>query len=118
MQAAAGGQVETARLAKHGAGNTGTQALLHGPQHIVAMARPGDDQAVGGKAEGAKAGPEQIAPSETPQRRSTAIDEAGKQGPGKTLRRTRTISPGPAGDDLVQRTTRQAAPGQSAIDRR
>ncbi len=113
MQAAAGGEIEAARLAEHGAGSAGTQAFLHGPQHIVAVARPGNDQTVRAETEGAEAGAEQVAPRKAPQRRAPAVDKAGEQRRGKTLRRA-----GTAGDDLVQRTTGQTAPGQHVIDRR
>ena len=80
------------------------------------MARPGNDQAIGGETENTEAGAEQIAPGKTPQRRSTTVDEAGEQCGGETLRRTRTISSGTTGDDLVQGAARQTAPGQRAID--
>lgn len=112
MQAAAGGQIEAARLAEHGAGNPRAQALLHGPQHIVGVARPGDNQAVGGEAEGVEAGTEQVTPGEAPQRRPPAFDETGEQGGGKTF-----ANAGSTGDDLVEGAARQATPGQRAINR-
>jgi len=106
LQAAAGGQIKAARLAEHGAGNPRAQALLHGPQHIVGVARPGDNQAVVAEAEGAEAGTEQITPGETPQRRPPALDKPGQQGGGKAF-----ANAGTAGDDLMKSTARQTAPG-------
>lgn len=80
------------------------------------MARPGDDQAVGGETESTETGAEQITPGKAPQSRPLPIDEAGEQGGGETLRRPRTISAGTTGDNLVQGAARQTAPRQRAID--